>query len=93
VVLGSGALCLGSADHFLGLALRGAGESDAAVRHVRAAVGQNDALGAVGRAAGSRAELARTLRNAGLAGGADLLARAAAADVGMAPLVRELENS
>ncbi|WP_341359119.1 adenylate/guanylate cyclase domain-containing protein [Georgenia sp. M64] len=57
VVLGSGALCLGAADHFLGLALRGAGETVGAEAHLRAAARLNDALGARALAARSRAQL------------------------------------
>ncbi|WP_170037496.1 adenylate/guanylate cyclase domain-containing protein [Georgenia soli] len=94
VVLGSGALCLGAADHFLGVALRAAGETDAAVRHLRAAVEQNDALGAAGRAAWSRAELGRTMRGDGRPGATELLrrARADAVALGLAPLGRALEQ-
>ncbi|WP_248256775.1 adenylate/guanylate cyclase domain-containing protein [Georgenia sp. EYE_87] len=95
VVLGSGALCLGPADHFLGLALRGAGDLDRAERHLASAVEDNDALGAAGRAAWSRAELGRTMRLAGRPGSGALLdrARADAAALGMAPLARELEHA
>ncbi|GAA4287819.1 adenylate/guanylate cyclase domain-containing protein [Georgenia daeguensis] len=95
VVLGSGALCLGSADHFLGLALRGAGELDRAERHLASAVELNDALGAAGRAVWSRAELGRTLRLAGRPGSEALLgrARADAHALGMVPLARELEHA
>lgn len=57
VVLGSGALCLGAADHFLGLALRGAGDAVGAEAHLRAAAQLNDALGARALAARSRAQL------------------------------------
>jgi hypothetical protein len=46
VVLGSGALCLGAADHFLGLALSAAGDAGRAAVHLSAAVGRNHALGA-----------------------------------------------
>jgi hypothetical protein len=95
VVLGSGALCLGSADHFLGLALRGAGELDGAERHLATAVEHNDTLGAAGRAGWSRAELGRTLRLAGRPGSGAVVDRAQAGAValGMAPLVRELEHA
>ncbi|WP_454778445.1 adenylate/guanylate cyclase domain-containing protein [Georgenia muralis] len=57
VVLGSGALCLGAADHFLGLALRGAGDAVGAQAHLRAAAELNDALGAWALAARSTAQL------------------------------------
>lgn len=60
VVLGAGALCLGSASHHLALCLRTAGEPEAARRHLHDAVAQNEAIGALRFAARSRAELAAT---------------------------------
>ncbi|MCD2195413.1 AAA family ATPase [Actinomycetospora endophytica] len=59
-VVGSGALCLGAADHGLGLAARAAGDHEAAVAHLANAIRLNDATGAVRAAARSRAALART---------------------------------
>ena len=61
VVLGSGAVCLGSASHDLGLAARVRGELDVAASHLRQAIRTNDAVTAAPAAARSRAELARTL--------------------------------
>ena len=57
VVLGSGALALGAADHFLGLAARTAGDVDSAQRYLRDAVAMNEAMGAVAAATRSRREL------------------------------------
>ncbi|MEJ2870895.1 adenylate/guanylate cyclase domain-containing protein [Actinomycetospora sp. OC33-EN08] len=55
VVVGSGALCLGAADHFRGLAARAAGDDAGPL--FRAALDLNEATGAVRAAARSRAEL------------------------------------
>jgi len=60
IVLGAGALCLGSASHHLALCLRTAGDAEGARRHLRDAIGQNEAIGALRFAARSRAELAAT---------------------------------
>jgi hypothetical protein len=65
VVLGSGAVCLGSASHYVGLAARGRGDLDVAVDHLRVAVRMNDTLGAAPAAALSRAELVRTFSELG----------------------------
>lgn len=94
LVLGSGALCLGSASHYVGIALRTTGDLDAARRYLSDAVGQNDALGAAALAARSRAELARTLARGGDGAGARTLAVAAshaAHRLGMTDLTRELD--
>ena len=61
VVVGSGALCLGAADHSLGLAARAAGDHTTAARHLENAVRINDATGAVHAATRSREALARGL--------------------------------
>jgi class 3 adenylate cyclase len=66
IVLGSGAVALGAASHYIGLAARTAGDLDAARQHLSAAVAMNDAMGATPAATRSRLELARTL--AGLGG-------------------------
>lgn len=65
VVIGSGALCLGSASHHLGIALATAGEHEEARAHLADAVATNDVIGAPGLAARSRAALARTLLHLG----------------------------
>ena len=65
VVLGSGALALGAASHFIGLAARTSGDARAGERHLRDAVAMNDAMGAVAAATRSRLELARTLAGLG----------------------------
>lgn len=65
VVLGSGALCLGSASHHLGLALRAAGDLPAAARRLEEAATEHQAAGATWLAARSRAELAATLARSG----------------------------
>ncbi len=74
VVLGSGAIALGAASHFIGLAARTAGDLHDAERHLRDAVGMNDAMGAVPAATRSRLELARTLVRLGRADEARRLA-------------------
>ena len=61
VVLGSGAVCLGSASHFLGLLARTAGDPEAAVAYLKEAITMNDAMAARPAATRSRVELARTL--------------------------------
>ncbi|MFC5063502.1 adenylate/guanylate cyclase domain-containing protein [Actinomycetospora atypica] len=55
VVVGSGALCLGAAEHFRGLAARAAGRD--AAHHLHRALEFNEATGAVHAAARSRAAL------------------------------------
>ena len=65
VVIGSGALCLGSASHSIGTCLRVAGDLAGARRHLEDAARANDRLGAPGFAARSRAELARVVRDLG----------------------------
>jgi hypothetical protein len=65
IVLGSGAISLGAASHFLGLAARAAGDVDAALAHLRDAVQMNDAMAAAPAATRSRLELARTLLGVG----------------------------
>ncbi|NMO93930.1 adenylate/guanylate cyclase domain-containing protein [Actinomycetospora sp. TBRC 11914] len=60
VVVGSGALCLGAADHALGLAARAAGNHEAAAAHLGNAVRIDDATGAVRAAARARDALADT---------------------------------
>ena len=65
VVLGSGALILGAASHFIGLAARTVGDVPASERYLRDAVAMNDAMGAVVAATRSRLELARTLADLG----------------------------
>ncbi len=57
IVLGSGALCLGSTAHFAGVAHAGAGQTDAAVTLLRQAVSANDEQGSGPAAARSRAVL------------------------------------
>ncbi|WP_448073648.1 adenylate/guanylate cyclase domain-containing protein [Georgenia yuyongxinii] len=96
VVTGSGALCLGSVDHYLGLVLRGAGERGAAVHHLRAAVERNDALRARALATRSRAELARTLHLTGATADAAAVRARAAADartLGMPDPIHGLERA
>ena len=61
IVLGSGAVCLGSASHYLGLAARARGDLAGAASHLRTAVQMNESLAAAPAAERSRAELARTL--------------------------------
>ena len=92
VVIGSGALCLGSASHHLGISLATAGDHVAASRHLADAVATNDAIGAPGLAARSRAALARTLRHLGRPAEAQALlhrAHATARDLGLAALAEE----
>ena len=73
-MLGSiGVVCLGSSRRSLGLAAFTAGDVDAAIEQLRAAVDENERLGNRPMAAMTRAELARAL-----------LARGAAADRGSA---------
>ncbi|TCK21603.1 ATP-binding protein [Pseudonocardia endophytica] len=62
VVLGSGAACVGAADHFLGLAAATAGRTDAAVGHLRRGIAANERLGAHGWAVRGRVALASALR-------------------------------
>ncbi|GAA4408429.1 hypothetical protein GCM10023168_25780 [Fodinibacter luteus] len=57
IVLGSGALCLGSAAHFAGVAHAAAGHTDTAVELLRRAVSANDEQGSGPAAARSRAVL------------------------------------
>lgn len=92
VVIGSGALCLGSASHHLGIALATAGDHVEASRHLTEAVALNDAIGAPGLAARSRAALGRSLLHLGRSDEAEALldrAHAAARDLGMAALAEE----
>jgi class 3 adenylate cyclase/tetratricopeptide (TPR) repeat protein len=60
IVLGSGALCLGSASYFLGLAARTMDDFPTAIEHFRAAVGMNKQMGSLPAELRSRLELART---------------------------------
>ncbi len=59
VVLGSGAVHLGAASHFLGLLARAAGGKEAAARYFADAIAQNTALGAERSARRSRREAER----------------------------------
>lgn len=93
VVIGSGALCLGSASHHLGISLATAGDHVAASRHLADAVATNDAIGAPGLEARSRAALGRTLQHLGRIDEAQALlhsAHATARDLGMAALAEEI---
>jgi hypothetical protein len=93
VVLGSGAICRGSASHFAGLAARTCGDLDAAASHLQDAVRMNDTIAATPAAARSRAELARTLLALGRAEEARALTTAATAEarrLGMAELLEQL---
>ena len=97
IVLGSGAIALGAASHFLGLAARTAGDVGGAVVHLRDAVRMNDAMGAAPAATRSRLELARSLLQAGTGGEdeATRLARMAlgvARSIGMAQVADELSR-
>ena len=95
VVLGSGALALGAASHFIGLAARTAGDTRAGERHLRDAVAMNDVMGAVAAAARSRLELARTLAALGQMEEARALAvkaRAAAGARGLGGVLAGLEE-
>ncbi len=58
IVLGSGALCLGAADHYLALAEEAAGDATAAAVALRDAIRLNDRLGAVPAGGWSRLALA-----------------------------------
>jgi class 3 adenylate cyclase len=60
VVLGAGALCLGAASHYLGLAARASGDLAGAVELFTAAVSMNESMHAAPAAERSRRELART---------------------------------
>lgn len=60
IVLGSGAVCLGSASHFLGLTAITLGDLQAAQKHFRAAMRMNKKMGARPAELRSRLELART---------------------------------
>ncbi|MGI5131389.1 ATP-binding protein [Pseudonocardia sp. CA-107938] len=81
-VSGAGAVTTGgSVQLYLGLAAAGAGRTDAAVRHLRAAISANDAAGLAPFAATARMRLAATLRSRGRPGDADeAVALLAAAD-------------
>ena len=70
IVLGSGAVCLGAASHFIGVAAGVGGDVDDAIAHLRDAVRMNDAMSAAPAAARSRLELARALAAAGRDGDA-----------------------
>ena len=63
IVLGSGALCLGSAAHFAGLAALTAGRPLEAAPLLARAATDNEAAGSTVAAAESRRELARVLDN------------------------------
>jgi tetratricopeptide (TPR) repeat protein len=65
LVLGSGAICLGAAAHYLGLAYRAANDLPTALDHFHEAVYANDSARLGSPAVRSRAELARTLARAG----------------------------
>jgi tetratricopeptide (TPR) repeat protein len=65
IVLGSGALYLGSASYFLGLAARTSDDFTTAIEHFRAAVGMNKETGTLPAELRSRLELARTLKMRG----------------------------
>jgi tetratricopeptide (TPR) repeat protein len=88
----------GSAARYLGLCAATLGRLDDAAAHLEAAVAANEAMGARGWLAHSRFDLARVLldrRCAGDAGRAAALvaeARQAAAELGMAALLSELDQ-
>lgn len=93
VVVGAGAMCLGAGSHYVGLALHTAGDPAGAREHLTDAVRRNDALGARGLAARSRAELARVLDALGDGAAAqelDRTAYATATALGMTDLATEL---
>jgi class 3 adenylate cyclase len=75
VVLGAGALCLGAASHYLGLAARASGDRAGAVELFTAAVSMNESMHAAPTAELSRRELARTraMTDPTAAGGGDVL--------------------
>jgi DNA-binding SARP family transcriptional activator len=79
-------VCLGAVDQYLGELAATAGDSDAAIRHLRAGVELNDRAGARTWAALGRMSLGRLLDAAGDPEGAELLAegRRAAAALGVA---------
>ena len=93
IVLGSGAIALGAASHFLGIAARTAGDIDGAIGHLREAVRMNDAMAAAPAAARSRLELARTLTETGAVTEAVSVAgraREAARSLGMTEVSNDL---
>lgn len=95
IVLGTGALCHGSASHFLGLCLRTTGDLERAHRQLHDAVVTHEAVGAPGFAAASRAELATVLDALGDPGVAHELRRHAARtgqDLGMTHLAALRED-
>ncbi|MEW6474519.1 MAG: adenylate/guanylate cyclase domain-containing protein [Actinomycetota bacterium] len=95
VVLGSGAVCLGAASHFVGLAARTAGDPETAVAHLTEAMTMNDAMAARPAATLSRVELARTLSLLGRPDAAlELLERAAvdARRLGMSGAADDVER-
>ncbi|MET0999139.1 MAG: adenylate/guanylate cyclase domain-containing protein [Marmoricola sp.] len=65
VVLGAGALCLGSVSHYLGLAARTTGDLSAAIEHFRESLAANQRLNAKSAMRSSAAELERTLARGG----------------------------
>lgn len=92
IVLGSGALCLGAASYYLGVAARTAGDADAALVDLQDSVRMNDEMGAVPAATRSRLEWARTLTQLGRRDDARPLAiegQAAARRIGMGGVVDE----
>jgi hypothetical protein len=91
VVLGSGAVCLGAAGHFAGVAARTAGDLLGAAGLLRAAVEVNDSIGARAWAVRSRNELGRTLRALGRpeASGWVAEARGRARALGLHALIEE----
>ena len=61
IVLGSGAVCMGSASHFLGLVSRTMGDFSVSIKHFDEAINMNEKMGAAPAAIRSRFELAQTL--------------------------------
>lgn len=95
IVLGSGAVCLGSSSLFLGMAARTAGDAEGAARLLESAVAMNTAMGARPAAARAGLELACTLWELGRREEAQALAgrvRADARSLGMVEVVVQLDE-
>lgn len=93
VVLGSGAVCLGSGSLYSGLAARTAGNTVRAGERLRAAVRMNDAMGAIPAATRARLELARTLCLLGRTDDARALAQEARRDAFRTGMLAAVEQA